>query len=255
MKLFEKAAQIFIVTMIVVFCLACTQYKISITSVSSGRDVLRELVTEYRIDNPKAEVRMRFGGAGSVFDSVNVARDDTNIILIVNSDWLNTLVNTHKLKDGTVSQFGKNSLVLVGSRYAAVNKMEKPTDLVQVLANDQLATGNPATVSFGRSAIDILKYYNMYEELKGKLEFFDSAKNNLQAVETSQTNYGIIFKTDAMISSDVKTVYTFPQESYNQIVYTIAGVTETYNSACEKFLKFVRSETAKQIIEQYGFDL
>ncbi|MDR3237237.1 MAG: molybdate ABC transporter substrate-binding protein [Spirochaetia bacterium] len=255
MKLFEKAVKVFIVSLIVVPCLACSQQKISIASVSSAKDALRELVNEYRMDNPKAEVRINFGATGDIFDAVNTGRDDTNIIVLVNSDWFNTLASTKKLKDGTISPFGKNSLVLVGSKYAAANKIDKPADLVQLLANEQLAIGNPATVVFGRSIIEIFKYYNIYEELKGKFDLFNDAKSTLQAVEIAQTNYGIIYKTDAIISSDVKTIYTFPQESYNQIAYSIAGVTETYNSSCDKFLKFVHSETGKQIIEQYGFDI
>jgi molybdate transport system substrate-binding protein len=64
--------------------------------------------------------------------------------------------------------------------------------------------------------------------------------------------FGIVYRTDAKVSPDVKIVGAFPAYSHSPIVYPVAA-TVTAKPEAVGYLAFLCSMTAKVIFEQYGF--
>ena len=237
---------------VAMFLTACGQNydTIDIMAISSVKEVIRDIIKIYSKEHPKTNFKITYKSTGGVYNEINGDQSNSNIVIMLNSEWLDNLINSNKVS--SVEKFGKNTLVLVGSVYAK-DSITAPSDIVALLANDRLGTGDPASNVFGKSTVDLLKYYNIYNNIEGKLRFFSNAKNTLQAVEVSQVNYGVIFQTDAMLSDAVKTVYTFSQESYKPIIYSVGLVSYNYTSASKDFINFMQTEDAQEILKSYGF--
>jgi len=230
---------------------ACGQDpSLQILTISSVKDPLREIIRAYKRENPKTKFKMVFKSTGPIYNEIDGDQSNSNIVIMLNSEWLNNLMNSNKVSN--VEKFGKNSLILVGSVYAK-DSIAAPAEIVTLIGNTKFGIDDPASNVSGRLTVDLLKYYNIYDDIKDKLKFFPSTRSTLQAVEVSQVIYGIVFQTNALVSDDIKTIYTFPQESYTPIIYSIGAVSYNYNKACKKFIDFVKTEDAREILESYGF--
>jgi molybdate transport system substrate-binding protein len=240
---------------LMVFLTACAKdTEIRIVTISSVNDVLKDIIKAYKKENPDSKVRLTIKSSGGmgIHKDVNSDQSIMNIIILTDSEWLNGLKSSNKVRD--VEPFGRNAVLLVGSKNAIVNNIANPPQLVPLISREsKLGISNPETGTLGQETVNILKYYNMYEDLRRNLTIFSSSSNTLQGVEIGQVDYAFVFRTDALTSYEIKTLYVFPQESYAPITYSIGAVSYNYEKSSAKFLKFVRSDTAIEILDSYGF--
>ena len=234
-----------------IFFSACQREpNLEILSIYSVKAPLREIIKAYNKENPKTKFKVFFKPTGTAYNEINGEQSSANLAIMLNSEWLDSLINSNKLH--TVKVFARNSLLLVGSVYAK-DSITTHSDILTMLTNDQLGVNDPASNVSGKLTLDLLKYYNIYDGIKNKIRFFPTTRSTLQAVEVSQVNYAIIYQTDALTSDSVKTIYAFPQESYAPIVFSIGVVSYNYHKESENFIDFVQTKDAQEIFESYGF--
>ena len=62
-----------------------------------------------------------------------------------------------------------------------------------------------------------------------------------------------LYETDAEIEPKVKTIATFPDDSYPPVTYPVAATADTKKPGVGQYFGFLRSPAAKAIFEKYGF--
>jgi molybdate transport system substrate-binding protein len=80
----------------------------------------------------------------------------------------------------------------------------------------------------------------------------ESVRAALTLVARGEAALGIVYSTDAKVEPGVKIVGTFPADSHPPIIYPVAATT-TAKPETSGYLAFLRSTTAKTILEKYGF--
>jgi molybdate transport system substrate-binding protein len=76
----------------------------------------------------------------------------------------------------------------------------------------------------------------------------------LAAVESGNAEAGIVYKTDAQISKQVKVAYEVPVKQGPKISYPVAAIKASKNSAkATKFVGYLKSEPALTVFRKYGF--
>jgi molybdate transport system substrate-binding protein len=76
----------------------------------------------------------------------------------------------------------------------------------------------------------------------------------LTYVESGNVDAGIVYKTDALTSDQVKVVASGPAEVNATIVYPVAVIKASANpDAAQKYLDFLSTNEAKAVFEEYGF--
>jgi molybdate transport system substrate-binding protein len=80
----------------------------------------------------------------------------------------------------------------------------------------------------------------------------ESVRAALTLVARGEATLGIVYATDAKVEPGVKVVGTFPAASHPAIIYPVAATTTAKPEATD-YLAFLRSSTAKTILEKYGF--
>jgi len=227
--------------------------KILIFAAASTTDAVDELITEYQ-KSSKTEFATSYASSGALAKQIAEGGAEANIFISADTRSMEILEKADKIEKDTKFLFGKNSLVIAASKKAAA-PVKKPEDLPYALGEGKLAMGDPKHVPAGRYGAEALRYHKVYEALDSKrqLALYADARQALNAVEMAQTDYGIVYKTDAVKSKKVNIAYTFDAKSHEPIDYPACAVKRRNTTETKAFLKFIQSGKGKGIIKKYGF--
>ena len=234
--------------------LFASQDKIYIYAAASTTDVVKELIQSYKqAGNAAAEFVTVFGSSGDLARQIE-AGADANIFISADTKWVKYLDEKKFVEKGTIGIFASNDLVIIASPDAKL-KFKSPETLFENLGDSSLAMGDPKSVPAGKYGQEALTYHKVWDKISGakKIAYYPDVRKTLNAVETSQCDYGIVYKTDALLSSKVKIVYTFKAKSHSPIDYPVCVITGKGNKEVASFMKFLKTGNAKKILKKYGF--
>ena len=134
--------------------------------------------------------------------------------------------------------------------------IRKPEDLTGS-AVKRLAVAGP-TVPAGIYARQALTHLHLWDALEkaNKVMIGDNVRTTLAYVERGEVDAGIVYSTDARISSGVQTVSVFAPSAHDRIVYPLVLLqTGAQNKAARPFYDHLRSPQAAKVFRKYGFSL
>jgi molybdate transport system substrate-binding protein len=118
----------------------------------------------------------------------------------------------------------------------------------------KIAIGDPKSVpagTYGQQAFDKL---GITESIQSKLILGSDVRQVLSYVESGDVDAGIVYSTDAVVSSKVKVVASAPEEINAKIVYPVAVIKASQNTdAAQDYIDFLFTAKAKEIFEKFGF--
>jgi molybdate transport system substrate-binding protein len=147
-----------------------------------------------------------------------------------------------------------NTLVIVTPKDSAL-AIGSATDLTSS-AVAKLALAEPQTVPAGIYAKAWLEQLDLWEQISAKVIPTENVRACLAAVESANVDAGIVYKTDALISTKVRIACEVPAKDGPRISYPVALIKGSKQpAAAEHFLAYLLSADAKTIFEKYGFIL
>ena len=230
------------------------QEKVYIYAAASTREVIKDLIDSYnKSAKAKTEFVTVFGSSGDLAHQIE-AGADANIFISADTKWSKYLDEKKLVEKNTTSSFATNALVLIASPKAKTN-LKFPDQLFEAIGDGYLAMGDPKPVPAGKYGQEALEYHKLWDKISGakKIAFYPDVRKTLNAVETSQADYGIVYKTDALLSSTVKIVYIFKDQSHSPIDYPVCAISGKNSGETGAFLKFLKTSDAKKIREKSGF--
>ncbi len=133
---------------------------------------------------------------------------------------------------------------------------------LQTLTNKKIkhiALANPKTAPYGTSAIEVLKHYGLYNNLKHKLVFGESISQTNQFIVSKSAEIGFTSKS-VVLSSAMKNKGNWVD--INKAVYSpiTQGVVmikqkDINTTNIKEFYNFLFSSEAREILEDYGYDV
>ncbi|HTV62381.1 MAG TPA: molybdate ABC transporter substrate-binding protein [Verrucomicrobiae bacterium] len=145
-----------------------------------------------------------------------------------------------------------NSLVVVVPRDSAL-QISFPGDLTRADVK-QIALADPKAVPAGVYAKEWLEKLHLWQAIEPKVVPTENVRGALAAVASGNVDAGVVYKTDAAISKEVKIAYEVPRADGPNISYPMALVKGSPQpDAAKKFLAFLSSEEAGQLFAHYGF--
>jgi molybdate transport system substrate-binding protein len=116
-----------------------------------------------------------------------------------------------------------------------------------------LCTGEPGVVPVGRYAQQSLQALGWWQALQGRIVGSDDVRAALAFVEQGECAAGIVYATDAAISTKVEVIAVFPSATHQPIVYPFALVRGA-GAESQALLGFLTSSpAADRIFRHYGF--
>jgi molybdate transport system substrate-binding protein len=177
------------------------------------------------------------------------------IYISANQKWMDYLVREKLIVIATRFNVLRNSLVLIAPKESKLKPLTvaRGMDLRAALGAGRLSMGDPSHVPAGIYGKEALTNLGLWESLKDQVAAAATVRGALALVERGEAPLGVVYATDARISSGVKVVGVFPAASHSAISYPAALVAEKDSPRARAYLEFLRSTQAKAIFQKYGF--
>lgn len=147
-----------------------------------------------------------------------------------------------------------NTLVVVAPKGSEL-QIHSPGDLAADSVK-QIALADPKAVPAGVYAKEWLKKFGVWDAVEAKVVPAENVRNALAAVASGNVDAGVVYKTDAAISKQVKIVHEVPRADGPDIRYPMALVKASEHSdEAKRFLEYLNSDDASRVFERFGFDV
>ena len=224
--------------------------ELTVSAAISLKDALDEIAQLYDVETPGAVIHFNLGASGTLQHQIEQGAP-IDVFISASEDQMNALESEGLVAPGTRRDLVKNTVVLI------VPKGKSGILSFQDLARPEvkeIAIGDPQTVPAGKYAQEVLTHFHLYEQLKPKFVFTKDVRQVLTYVITGNVDAGIVYATDAKISTAVSVVATAPEDSHSPAIYPVAALKASKQSAeAKRFLDFLMSAKAQGIFEKYGF--
>lgn len=119
----------------------------------------------------------------------------------------------------------------------------------------RLAMGEPAAVPAGVYGRTWLERQQAWTRLQPRVVPFPSVTGVLSAVANGRVDAGIVYRTDAMSSKDVRAIgyVDRKQHPYLDISYPAAVIAGASENDAKKFLEFLKGPAAREVFDRRGF--
>lgn len=141
-----------------------------------------------------------------------------------------------------------NTLVVVVPNDSRIG-IRSANDLVSIR---RIALAQPDSVPAGVYAKAWLVKSRVWDRVAGKVIPTENVRAALAAVESGNVDAGIVYASDAAISRKVRIAFRVTDGP--KIFYPAAVLAESRErAAAQRFLDYLRSDSARQVFRRYGF--
>ncbi len=117
----------------------------------------------------------------------------------------------------------------------------------------RIAIANPKTAPYGAAAIEIMQNLGLYDGMKPKIVTGDSLAQTHQFVATGNAEFGFVALAQIALDSSGSR-WLVPENLYTPIRQDAVLLTKGKdNPAAAALLDYLRGDTAKAIIQKYGY--
>lgn len=224
---------------------------LTISAAASLTDVMAQITKLYKKADPNVTLTFNYGSSGALQQQIEQG-SPVDVFLSAATKQMDTLKSENLLVNSTVKTILHNEIVLIvpkGSKLSIKSFKALSSSKVKTIA-----LGEPTSVPAGQYAEQVLKYYKNLDSVKAKAVYAKDVREVLTWVEAGNADAGIVYRTDALISSKVKIVATAPAKTHTPVAYPGAVVKASKNrTAAKEFLKFLSGSKAKAVFKKYGF--
>ena len=225
----------------------------TVFAAASMSDALRK-VNDAWVKHGNTPLRFNFAASSTLIRQIDQGAK-ASVFVSADERWADWGIERGLLvKSSRVSPIG-NRLVLIAPSDSTVKvDLNRSTDLVALLGrNGRLATGDPAHVPVGRYAEQALTWMGQWNAINPRLARADSVRSAMLLVERGEAPLGIVYETDAAVSTRVKIVGVFPKESHEPVSYPFVLVTAQKSRDSRAVLDFLVGPEAMKIYKSFGF--
>jgi len=223
---------------------------LTISAAASLKDAMEEIKAVYQKEKPNVTITYNYGSSGSLQQQIEQGAE-VDVFLSAATKQMDALKDKGLLLDDTRKDFLENKIVLVIPKdsTAVTDFKDLTSDKVQ-----QVALGEPKSVPVGQYAEEMLKKLNLLDSIKPRVVYGKDVKEVLTWVETGSADAGIVYETDAKVSTKVKVVAKAPEGSISPVYYPAAVIKASKNQdTARDFINYIYSSKAKPVFEKYGF--
>ena len=165
---------------------------------------------------------------------------------------MDALERNGRLEPGTRKQLLSNQLVIIvpADLPPVVNS---PQDLLDSRVK-KIALAESSSVPAGVYSKTYLESLGLWDKVKRKVIPVLDVRATLASVESGNVEAGFVYKTDAVSSKKVKTVFEVPIGEGPKIIYPVAILKESKSKyAAKEFLNVMVSPSGLDVFKRYGF--
>ena len=226
--------------------------KITVFAAASLTNALSEVSAQYEKANATKIVHS-FAASSTLAKQIE-AGAPADIFMSADAKWMNYLGEKKLIDPASRRDLLGNKLVLIAPKGKAFAvKFDKGFDFSKAF-DGRLCTGDIDSVPAGIYAKQSLTFLNWWDGVKTRIVGAQDVRGALAFVERGECAAGIVYETDARISTKVEIVGTFPEDSHLPIVYPLAFVAAAKNRNRD-YYEYLQTPEALAIFSRYGFSI
>lgn len=193
-------------------------------------------------------------GSSSTLARQIEAGAEADVFLAASEEWVDALEGAGRIEPGTRRELARGSLVIVAPVGAGLGfDPEGPVSLADAFEG-RLAMGDPEHVPLGVYARAALRRAGWWDAIAPRVVGAGDARAALALVERGECAAGVVYATDARSSRKVRIVAEIPSRLQDPVVYVAAAVAGRASPAATRFLEWLGSPTARDILHAHGFE-
>ncbi len=214
-----------------------------VSAAASLSDVLRDVAAQY-----DAPVVFNFGASSILARQIEEGAP-ADVFISADELKMDQLARRGLIETKSRVNMLSNTLVIVVPKDGAA-RITSAKDLI----GHSVAIAQPDSVPAGIYAKQYLGRVGVWDRIAANVVPVENVRSALAAVESGNVDAGIVYKTDAMISRQVRIACEIPRAEGPKIAYPAAVVAESrQKAAAQRFIDYLRSARARAIFRRYGF--
>ncbi len=237
---------------------AAAPVELSIYAAASTRDALQELQSRYAKSHGYVTLVFNFGSSGDLSRQI-LAANKADVFLSADEKEMDRVAAGGLVLPDTRQALLSNQLVVIEPVDPAAttgSMFSTPFEAGQLADPriERLSLANVETVPAGRYAKQWLEAQSQWSAVEARVLPATDVRAALAAVESGGAQAGIVYRTDAARSKQVRIVHAVPLAEGPAISYPLAVLAERPHMADAKaFADFLGSPDARQVFELHGF--
>jgi len=234
-------------------CSAPTPEELNVSAAASLTDVLKEINTLYTQENSNVTITPNFASSGTLQQQIEQGAP-VDVFLSAAAKQMDNLQKEELILNDTRQNLVNNTLVLI----VPIDSALGITSLNDLAADKvkQIAICDPKSSPAGTYAQQAFDELGISAKVGPKEVLGSDVRQVLTYVETGNVQAGLVYSTDALISTKVKVVASAPADVNAKIIYPVAILKASKNvDAAKAYVVFLFSDKAKTIFEKYGFTM
>lgn len=209
-----------------------------------------ELIPMFEEQNPDITVSGTYDSSGKLQTQIEEGME-ADVFMSAATKQMDALTEEGMIEEDSVTDLLENKIVLITS---ADSQLEL-SSFEDITKADTIVIGDPASVPVGQYSEEALTNLGLWDQVLAKASLGTNVTEVLNWVAEGSAQAGIVYATDAATTDKVKVVAEAPEDSLAEpAIYPVGIVSASENKeAAEKFVKFLKSDEAIQIFEDYGF--
>lgn len=227
---------------------------ILIAAASNLRFAMGDICHAFQEENPSVQTKVSYGSSGNFFAQVKQGAP-FDIFFSADAAYPELLEKEGLTVKETQKVYAVGEIVLWLPNESKIDS-DKGLQAVTSAEIKKLAIANPRHAPYGRAAEESLRYYDLWEMVKGKLIYGENISQTAQFVHTGAADAGIIALSLAISPKMLHEgrFWAIPDKSHSDIeqVYVVLKKGKGKESI-RRFLDFIRGENGGKILSRYGF--
>lgn len=213
-------------------------------------DAVKEIANKFR-EETSIEVKLSLASSAILVRQLESGAP-ADMIIFASKQWADYTEEKQLVIDSTSYTVAQNELVLVAPKNSKLQSIEinQQTDLPNIIQG-KIGIGNPETVPAGRYLMQSLEYFGWDSAFRGRFINARDVRAALSYAELGEVSASVVFASDAIKSTKVKVIGTFPQNSHKPIEFISYMVVD--NPKVNKLYEYITSEKGLKIWEKHGF--
>ncbi|CAI6083088.1 hypothetical protein PAECIP112173_03785 [Paenibacillus sp. JJ-100] len=227
--------------------------ELTISAAASLTDAMQEIQANFEQANPNISLNFNFGASGALQQQIEQGAP-VDIFVSASAKNMKALVDENLIASTDQKNLLQNSLVVIVPA-DGTNIVTSENDLTRE-GIKTVAIGIPESVPAGTYAKEALTHAKLWDQLGEKFVQGKDVRQVLQYVGTGNADAGLVYKTDAMTSKQVKIAFEVDKNSYTPANYPLGIIDGTkHRTEAEQFYAYLQTSEVLDIFAKYGFSV
>ena len=231
--------------------------EIAVAAASDLKFALDELVTEFKTNNPAAEIKVSYGSSGNFYAQLqNQAPFD--LYFSADVEYPRKLAQAGLALDTNVFLYAVGRIVVWVPKTSPVDVEKLGMQALFAPTVKKIAIANPKHAPYGVAAVAAMKSLKVYEPAEPKIVYGENIAQTAQFIQSGAADIGIIALSLAIAPQmrDQGRYWEIPLDAYPKIEQG-GMITKWTKNADEAraFRDFVLNEHGRAVLKRYGFFL